>query len=366
MMPVTIFTLEARDNIFLELLKGSYNCDYDIINETINSSFNQCISILAKKGINYLDLKNCLVPSIDKNEIAFVFDRTKIESSTYGVDVFSKLIPLFNKESSHSVLAGDYTGDEKRKERLKSAFFDHIKTDKQIEYIYHNQFYIVYINNLTYNMVNSIIYGLKNYNAYVGYFDLTYSSFLKTYLSFHLINLFIKNKKNIILSESEEYYNEDDSKGSIYPFEENGFKYKSIQSFYFALFLSYKIERNVYPEFEGDTSFAISAITKNVLDIYEFKVLVEKDKLAYLLEAKRDNFERAGLIDLNLEELELVIKYKMRDNYIYNLTYLKQYETLKFNIIIETKRVDKDKLIKLLAGLEYKPSDKTLRLITMF
>jgi hypothetical protein len=362
----TIFTLDARDNIFLDVIKNRYNLDHSIIYSVINDSFKKCISILEQKNINYQDLKNSLVPRSDRNEIAFVFDRNRIDSSSYGFNVFSKLIPLFSKESCNSVLCGDYIGDNKRKDKLKFSFYEHIKSDKQINYINHNQFYIVYINNLSDKMVATFNDGLKQFNPYVGYFDLTYSSFLKTYLSTILVRLFIKSKTIIIAGHEDDRNNEEDVNVSKYPFEKNGFKCKSIQSMYYSLFLSYKIERKVYEGFESDTNFAINAISENVLDISDFTILVKEDKLRYILNEKADNLERAGITNLTLDELEIIIKAKIRSNYIYNLSFLKQSGTLKFNILIETKRTDTNKLMKLVVALEYMPMDKILRLITMF
>jgi len=65
----TIFTLDARDNIYLDVVKDMFNLDESRIYTEINGTFDNCISILNKKKINYQDLKSALVPS-DRNEIA--------------------------------------------------------------------------------------------------------------------------------------------------------------------------------------------------------------------------------------------------------------------------------------------------------
>ncbi len=51
---------------------------------------------------------------------------------------------------------------------------------------------------------------------------------------------------------------------------------------------------------------------------------------------------------------------------IYNLSFLENFNTMKFNIIIEVPRFGPHKLMKLLLALEYKPEQRTLRLITMY
>ena len=362
----TIFTLDARDNILLETITGYFNLNENQVYDEINGAFRECISILNKKGINYQDLKNALIPSSDRNEIALVFDIEKIESSWYGLPVFENILPLLNKQSSNSVLSGDYIGDDLLSEKLRLSFIEEIISDKEIDYLHHSQFYIVYINNLSDKMVETINDGLKQYYPYVGYFALTYTSFIKTYLSTILVRLFVKCKTIIIAGHEDDRSNDEDVNMSGYPFEKNGYKCKSLQSIYYDLFLSYKIERKVFEGFQSDTAFSINAISKNVFDISDFNLLVEEKKLEHLLKAKEANLKRAGVTNLTLEEVEELIKNKISNNYIYNLTFLKQYNTLKFDILVETTRADNNNPVKLTVGLEYKPEDKTLRLITMF
>ena len=361
----TIFTLDARDNIILEVVKSLFNLDKSQIYTEINSALEYLISILKNKGINYQELKSALVPS-EKKEIALVFDTSQIESYWYGLSVMSAILPLFHKKSSHSVLVGDYIGKNYMAKKLYLEFFKNITTFKQIDYSHHSQYYIVYINNLSNNMVKRLNNGLLNFSPYVGYFDLTYSSFIKTYISTILVRLFIKSGMIIIQGHEDDVDNNKDINVSGYPFEEYGYTCKSIQSMYYSLFLSYKIERQVFDGFESDTIFALNSITENVFDITDFRLLVEEKKLTHLLNEKRVSLKRAGIMDMTTKEVEQFIKEKIKSNYIYNLTYNKDYGTLKFNIIIETIRTDNNNPFKLTVALEYIPFDKTLRLITMF
>lgn len=358
----TIYTLEARDHGFLDTLKSHYKLDTATIYYQINKVFKDMVSVLEKKKIGYLDLKNALVPQSDRKEIAFVFDTNQIRSTWYGNEVFSILIPLFDLKSCHSVLTGDLIGRKGIEDNLKSEFLATITLDKQIAYQYSEAFYIVYINNLSSTQFSNIHTGLKQLNAYVGYFDLTYSSFMKTYLSVTLIRLFIKYRKTIIAG----YEDGEDINVSGYAFEKNGYVCKNVESLYYELFLSYKIEREVYKGFEADTTFAINAITDNVFDISDFSILIEDAKLNYLLTAKKDNLVRAGFSTLTVQELQELIKTKINSNYIYNLRFRSDSQTLMFTIIIESIRIDKMIPVKLTVGLEYIPTQKILRVITLF
>jgi hypothetical protein len=215
-------------------------------------------------------------------------------------------------------------------------------------------------------MIQSINNGLNQYDPYIGYFNLTYSSLLKTYLSFILVSAFIKSKTTII-SSSDNYLDIEEDE-NIYKqlFEKNGFICKNVPSRYYGLFLSYKIERSVYEGFNSDTEFSLNSITTNVLDLSEFTLIVGTDKFEYLLREKSGILDQTGITNLSPADLEFQIKEKIKENYIYNLTFLKQHSTIKFNLILELKKLDTKRQMKLLVALEYMPNNKTLRLITMY
>lgn len=358
-----IFTLDARDNVLLEVV--SQDIDQVSIYNLIGRAFDELISLLDQKGINYVDLKNALIPQGDKREIALIFDRMQIESCWYGNDVFKQVIPLLNGKSSHSILVGDMLGPENAKEKIKSEFFKNIIQARKPEYRDSNQFYIVYINNLSDEMVRSLNDGLSEYVPYVGYFDLTYDSFLKTYLSTVLTNCCLKARGTVIFGHEEDRDDSENVNIPGYSFEENGYECKSVNVMYYGLFLSYKIERQAFPE-EKDTKFSINALTADIHMVSDLDVFVEDKKLAYLLKEREANLKRAELLDVTPEELARFIKGKIEGNYIYNLTYRAESDTLKFNVMINVQGKKIDRSAKLLASLEYQPKIKSLRLITLF
>lgn len=360
----TIFTLNARDNVFLDVMKDYLNLNEDQIYSEIEYLFDELGLILESKNINYQDLKKGLIPSLDRKEVAFVFDTNRIKSGSYGADVFEHLLPAFSNTGSHSVLCGDYIGDDELKETLYEEFRNRLLTNCEIDYRHHSQFYIVYINNLSEKMLESFSEKLDDYAGYVGYFDLTVTSFLKSYLSTILVNSFLISKNQVISAHEDDRDNKEDLNMYGYSFEENGFNVRSIQSMYFMLFLSYKIERGVIAGFESDTSFSLNAIGSDVMDIYDFELQVEEKKLGYLKSEKGGSLKKADLSEVTVQELEELIKLKLKDNYIYNLTFIKEHNTLKFNIMLDVTA--RDGIIRLNAALEYLPSEKVLRLITMF
>lgn len=363
MKPRQIFTLDARDNVLLEVI--SKDVDRTSIYKFINQTFDEMVLILDQKGIKYSDLKNSLIPHHDKREVAFVFNRLDIDSGWYGNDVFNQIIPLLNKESSHSILVGDMLGFKKYKEKIKEEFLSNLVKARDFEYKVQHQFYLVYLNNLTDEMVKSINEGLLKYKPYVGFLDLTYNSFMKTYLSMTLANCCLKFKNTVIFGHEPDRDNTENINMSGYEFEENGYVCKSISDNYYGLFLSYKMERQTFPN-EKDASFSINAITDDIHQVSDLDIVVEEPKLVYLLKEKEANLKRAELLGLTAEELAKIIKSKVELNYIYNLTYLAEHDVLKFNVMLDIKTKKIEKNVKIIVSLEYRPKNKVLRLITLF
>lgn len=362
----TIFTIDARDNVMLEVIASYFNLNHEQMHFEINKTFQKMVEILQTKGIEYQDLKSCLTPSLNRLEIIFVFDSNEIDSSFYGYPVFEKIIPLFDKRSSHSVLTGDFIDSNKNQDFLYERFAESIILVKDFTYIHSSLLFFVYINNMTINMFHNMNEGLKSFKPYVGFIDVTNSCYMKTYASMTIINDFIKNKSKIIMGHEDDVEESKNFNMSGYPFEENGYTCISLPGMYYDLFLSYKIERKIYKGFEKDTLFSLNTVSRSIFDIDDFEILIEKSKLKYLLERKRSKFKKGCMLDINVKELEELIRSKIKDNYIYNMEYDEEHHTTKFNIQIEIIAGDTGEILKFLVSLEYIPDQKILRVITMY
>lgn len=362
----TIFTLDARDNIFLEVARSYFALSPSQVFREINGLFILLVEVLAAKKVNYQGLKNSLVPCPDRNEAVFVFDSTPIESSWYGYEVFNRLIPAFDRRGTHSVLSGDYIGNNKQQEKLYQEFCKNVELQRSCKYVYSNQFFMVYVNNLSDQMVQNIRHHLSDYEPYVGFINLNFSSYIKTYLSTILCKSFLKHQNIILMGHEDDRDNSEDINILGYPFVENGYIYRSLQSTLFDLFLSYKIERSVFPGFESDTQFSLNAVSTAVIPIRDCEIQIEDKKFQYLVENKTGKLKKAGLLSVRREDLEELIRERIESNYIYNLSYLQEHDTIKFNTVIEVFTSDVQEIVKLTVALEYKPVEKRLRVITMF
>ena len=108
----TIFTLDARGNVMLEVIKDYFKLDNCVMHKEIKNMHLDVQNILEDKGIEYIKLKKALVPSIDRNEAGFIFDSNLIESSWYGNVVEKAILPLLDIRTTQSVLCGDLLGDD--------------------------------------------------------------------------------------------------------------------------------------------------------------------------------------------------------------------------------------------------------------
>jgi hypothetical protein len=325
---------------------------------------NRVAKILKGKGIAYEDLKAALVPDRKKNEIALVFDSGRIDSSWYGEEVFKRIIPLLDPQTKNSILTGDYIGENNKQEILFEAFNESVYPLRMVNYIHSSQFFIVYINNLTDSAFKKLVDGLADYEAFIGFSDTTYQSRFKTFLSTMLVNLCVKSGRVVIQGHEDDRSDDENLNVSGYPFEENGYKCVSLQATLFDVLLSYKIERPIYPGFEDDTDFSLNAVTTNILRFDDFEIQVEEAKLNYLKSQKAGSLKYAGLEAVTKTELQDIIRGKLLSSYIYNMCYLAEHKTTKFNIILELVGVDREPF-RLLASLEYQSDSRMLRLITM-
>lgn len=359
-----IFTLDARGNVLLPVIVNTLNLNNEQCAKIILSAFAELKEKLQAKGIEYTKLKSALIPvHRDKQEAAFIFDSSLIESNMYGYLAFQSILPALNKESTYSILCGDIIADRIPLEISREIFFENLEQFHFTDFKHPTQYYVIYINNLSNAQFRAIIDVLSSLTFFVGYVDMTFSSRLKSILAYSLVNLGIKYKDTMILQHEADRKDAENINNCNYDFENHGFSVKSINEMYFGLFLSYKIEAPFTdPE---DLKYSMNAIHSNVTPAFELPVSVLEEKLRYLNEDKKVIMENLGLQDYSIEELAHLIKNCIRKSYFYNLEYLEEYNTPKFNISLELK-TPKGKMRKVLVALKYSPANMGLELITMY
>lgn len=362
-MSTSIHTVDARGHIMLETMRDYFGLTPEVMFREIQGMVETTVDILNSKGIKYQDLRTALVPMTDRFEAGFIFDSQDIESNWYGLEVMKELLPLLDLKSNHSVQCGDLIG--KDQEFIFSILQESLVLSRNLEFVHGSTLYCVYINNLSESGLERIHNSLSNFAPYAGYIPCTFASRARIYLSTILVNSFLKHGRKVIMGHEDDRPNEENINMAGYPFEDYGMSVYSLQSMYFGVLLSYKIERPVFKGFESDTELSLNAISNQILPIDGFEVEIEDAKHEYLKSEKCGKLEKAGIEALGKEELSRLIRSKVSESYIYNLSFLPEHNVSKFNVMLEIPRPGGGYPTRVVAALEYKPEEKLLRVITM-
>jgi hypothetical protein len=327
----TIFTLNARGNVFLDLMRDSFSVKSGRMFELIQGMRAETEAILLRKGITYARLKTALVPNTDRREIALVFDTTHIKELWYGARIFERIIPLFPKDSNHCVLHGDYFGEPEHRRELYEVFAESVRPVRNVAFSNPQQFFIVYINNLSDMMFDAFRGGLESYEPYIGYADATYASRFNVLISLMLGQAFLKHRNIVIMGHEDDRSNDEDVNILGCAFQKSGIIVRSLQSMYYSLLLEYKIQRPVFARHESDSEFCINAIHPRPLPLNRMNIRLDPAKHGYLTTQKAGSLKRLGLLDQDADALKAMIADRIHSNYIYNMTYDEQHQTSKFD-----------------------------------
>ncbi len=322
----------------------------------------EVVRILAAKNIEYAALKPALVPAMDKHEATLVFDSRLAGSNLYGREVFNRLLPLLDARTTQSILVGDLIGDDQR--LIFEILRESMVLARSFTFKHATFLYGVYINNLTDAALTKLHQGLGAFDAYLGFIPTTFHSRAKIYASTSMVNFLLKKGTTLIMAHEDDTSNSEDINITLYDLEQCGYKVASVQSMYFGIFLTCKIDRPVFTFDDADIAISLNAISSDVRPLNEFTVLLDKAKHGYLLNEKLGKLQKAGLDKKDRIQIESIIQEMVSRSDVYNLVYLDQYDVVKFNIMLEIARPD-GHLTRLTAALEYIPERKTLRVITL-
>jgi hypothetical protein len=358
-----IHTVNSRSHVMLEILRDHFEIVESRMKNEIQRMHGELVGILIEKKIDYASLRSALTPSIDKEEAIFLFDSSEIDSNLYGREVFDWLLPLLDPRTTQSILVGDLLGDDQR--LIYEILRESMVLARSFTFKHSTLLYGVYMNNLTSAAREHIDQELVSYRSYLGYIPTTFQSRAKIYASTTMAGFLLKKGKTFIMAHEDDRSNSENVNITFYNLEQHGYKIASLQSYYFSIFLSYKIERLVFNIDTSDIEFALNSISCNVQALERFDVVLDEAKHGYLINNKLGNLKKAGLAEADRTRIENLIKEKVSNSYIYNLEYLEEHDVMKFNIMLEIER-PKGYPARMMAALEYIPNQKLLRVITLF
>ncbi len=357
---VRIHTINSRSHSMLEVLRDLYGVT-EVKNE-IQRMHGELIKILKEKNINYTDLRSALVPSTDKEEAVFIFDSSVTNSGLYGREIFNQILPLLEPRSTQSILVGDLLGDDQH--FIYEILRESLALKRSFTFKHSTLLYGVYINNLTRSSKEKINQGLVSYGGYLGYIQTTFQSRAKIYVSTTMCGFLLKKGKTFIMAHEDDRLNSENVNITPYNLEQHGYSVTSLQSNYFSIFLSYKIERPVFDIDTTDIEIALNSISNDVKALDEFDVVLDEDKYAHLINEKQGKLKQVGLAEANRTQIKNRIKTKVGNNYIYNLRYDERHDVMLFNVLLELEHSE-GYPARMTVSLEYMPNQKSLRVITL-
>lgn len=356
-----IHVFNTTDTVVWSILKNNMMLNFDELNNEIRTAYNNMLKETKSKNIDYSKLRNMLTPQKDKKEICLFFDSDKIKDTWYGRVVFNQYFPLINNFNNICVFEGDFIAENKYQEDIYNYLLSNVTQYNSTTYHNSSQYHLVYINNLTENRVSQIIDGLQGYENFVGYIDTTYNSPFKSLVSTTIGQIYFIHNKNVVVPSDEP-----DVNNFAYQVDDYGMNIINIDSVLYSSFLCYKIPRD-YFEFDiEDQIFSINSVTKAPEEITKYDIEIEKEKYEYLRANKLHSLTLVGQNIITLEELRNFISNNFNRNYLFNIKYLENHNTIKFNVIIDLKHIETTKTVRLIIALEYKYIEKNLRLITMY
>ena len=368
-----IYTFDAKGFILYPVMKSALELSDQDVYKAIQDGFEVLQKQLKLKRISYDQLRGALVPNQEKDrfETCFVFDSEQINSADYGYCVFEKLLPLLDKDSTYSILCGDYIDylnnyhyDSQR--LLRSEMAAVLTRCHESQYVHSSQYYLIYINRLTGSQRLKIVEGLYPYSWFTGFADLTHSSPFKSYLSNILTPVCVKNKNKIIVSHPSDYADEENVNMRGFPFESNGFKLLSVNDDSYGAFLSYKIESEL-PD-KDDVSFSFNALFPKFDSFEKIDLQISDDKWnKYLIDKEKGKgriVESLGYATIDKERFAKDIFKHMCANYIYYLRKNEHDGALLMNTCVELPTIN-GHLRKTTVALKYLPDTGTVEVVTI-
>lgn len=294
---------------------------------------------LISKNIEHKNLKNILSPG-NKGDIAFIFDWTKIEHSLYGEYILNLLIPYLHENNFcylHGVYCIYYANLSEKNvkiRKLKKALYeehDHLSDP--------SSYYIVYITNIGTKKAKMINHDLKEKEiSYIEFSELNLNSLFKTLLSTVLYQSFIKHNKIIIESSPDVEYIEKNECPNFAILKHYHYKFLNINSDYYTIFLEYRIPSFIKQN-DKDLYHSLKYLNNDFYYkiIKQLNIVISDDKILYLLNKTEYILNKWKLKDI--VEIRNFLINKISESLligeIFDIEFMSEYNTYKFNIYIE-------------------------------
>lgn len=285
--------------------------------ELVLGMHRQVTENLGEHGVEYSDLRNALTPGSKKHEVAFIFDSTRVESWSYGLELAKSWIPALSDlgPEKTAISVGDIIGLPA--ELAWSALNRHLVGPEDFPLLSPELYFATYMTNLTAGQLKKMDSELRSRtNAYLGYVDCTVWNPLKFAMLLPQVGLRVGHK---IITTADE-----DGNANLpgYPFEASGFEIIGVDDDQHSILLDHRLDNGVPAWAEDDSRIALSVLGGDFSPLSEGDVFVNDLRITYLEENHGKSLQRAGLSGIDKNDLTDAIKEKIASGLIYNLRFI--------------------------------------------
>ncbi len=366
--------LNPRDRWQYAIPRDRY---FDSIEEALETTK----PLLRGWGIDYEELYPALVPNPAARDIRYLFEEFEgPESNAFDSEIDAMLprygraidavLPLFDRESSHSVRVGRLSGDEHDDILLEAVGRERVFTHRTHAFERGMHRSIVFVSNIRESEIADFHRALPAHASYFGLVDLTLPSDLRRLAALSLDNFCLKHNEHIIVCGLD-LSTADSREPALAPFTNYGYKVHAADSHCFHALLAYKVEGIVAENWPFDDdgyliTSALEAVGAAPKYWWNFRLDIDGAQLAYPNRMPSAKLEKTHGGTINRKNLVVSTETKMVHDYVYNITpvYDEGGVTCRFDVALEFKRADRPGH-RVIATLRYRPDKDVFRVINV-
>lgn len=365
----TIHVLNNYTDMSFGVLAEHLNLTSTQVGAVIRAEHRRVVEQLTAVGVEYLALRNALVPQPGRHEVAFIIDSTQARNGLYGYSMADTWLPIVR--SVGSVKTAIRIGDiiDLPTDVVWAELEEKLVGPTDFPRLHCSEYFVVYLTNLSTNQLRNLHETLTvATTAYLGYVDCSVWTPLKAGLLLPQVGLRVGN--TIVTGSDEE--GTPNSYG--YPFTEAGFDVVGISGELYGPFLGHRLDNGVSYRADQDSSLSLTAIGGNLNPAASTTITIDENRITYLGTGHGTSLTKAGLAQLGKDRVEQAIEERLYKGLIYNIRFNDIYTdgipTPEFNALMYSIQVEFPDLTGIMkryqVGLKYTPESHTSEVVTFF
>lgn len=366
-----IHSLNNYTNSFVSSMIATFDLDSTGVRDVLEELYRQTVTQLTAAGVNYADLRWALTPRTTHFEIAYLFDSTRVESSSYGREIAESWLPaLWSHGPKRTAIShGDlvhapswWVWKELSLYLTQTREFARLSTE---------QYYVVYFTNLSASQVGKMDTALRKLTpTYLGYIDCSTWIPLKSCML--LPQYAIRNEDALIVPL--------DDSGSPHftpPGIAGRFRLVGVTEELYGVVLDHRMDNGVPEWADRDSTIALTMLGGKQLSMQRLRIELDERRFDYLVSESKGHgasVRRAGLGSLSRRELVQAVESKIRNSLIYNLRFVDgtragepapENDAWMFSVQVELPDESK-RVRRYQVGIKYKPRSHVGELVTFY